>query len=244
MTAVTERWQPKGDAETVSETGDLLAKVPFVAVLARADREALAASAKQRRFRRGQAIFQKDDPGESLFIVERGSVRIYLPSPQGSDLILAVLGAGDFFGEMALLDGGPRSASAMAVDDTRTIALDRADFRAMLESRPQAAMAVLAAVASRVREADEMAGGLAFLDVGGRVAKKLLELAASHGIQREDGVLLDVPLTQEEIANMVGVTRESVNRHLAYFRREGVIRGRGRRIVIQDAEALRLRAAG
>lgn len=228
----------------MSETGDLLARVPFVAVLAGADREALAASAKRRRFRRGQAIFQKDDPGESLFIVERGSVRIYLPSPQGADLTLAVLGAGDFFGEMALLDGGPRSASAVAVEDARTISLDRGDFRAILESRPQSAMAVLAAVASRVREADEMAGGLAFLDVGGRVAKKLLELAASHGVQRRDGILLDLPLTQEEIANMVGVTRESVNRHLAYLRREGVIRGRGRRFVIQDVEALELRAAG
>ena len=102
-------------------------------------------------------------------------------------------------------------------------------------------MAVLAAVAGRLRETNEMAGDLAFLDVGGRLAKKLLELAVSHGVQRPGGILLDVRLTQEELANMVGVTRESVNRNLAQLRREGVIGGQGRRFVIRDAEALRRR---
>jgi CRP-like cAMP-binding protein len=102
-------------------------------------------------------------------------------------------------------------------------------------------MAVLAAVAGRLRETNEMAGDLAFLDVGGRLAKKLLELAAAHGVQRPGGILLDLRLTQEELANMVGVTRESVNRNLALLRREGVIGGQGRRFVIRDAEALRRR---
>ncbi len=100
-------------------------------------------------------------------------------------------------------------------------------------------MAVLAAVAGRLRETNEMAGDLAFLDVGGRLAKKLLELAASHGVQRAGGILLDLRLTQEELANMVGVTRESVNRNLALLRREGVVSGQGRRFVIRDMEALR-----
>ena len=219
--------------------GDLLGRVPFLAALAPADWAALAAVAKRRRFGRGQAIFHKDDPGESLFIIEGGSVLIYLPSPQGADLTLAVLGAGDFFGDLALLDGGPRSASATALEETETLALDRADFTAVLQSRPQSAMAVLAAVAQRLREADEMAGDLAFLDVGARLAKKLLELAGSHGVQRAEGTLLDLPLTQEELANMVGVTRESVNRHLSRWRRQGVIGREGRRFLIRDPEGLR-----
>jgi CRP-like cAMP-binding protein len=142
---------------------------------------------------------------------------------------------------MALLDGRPRSASAAALRETETVALDRADFTAVIRSRPEAAMAVLAAVAGRLRETNEMAGDLAFLDVGGRLAKKLLELAAAHGVQRPGGILLDLRLTQEELANMVGVTRESVNRNLALLRREGVIGGQGRRFVIRDAEALRRR---
>lgn len=223
----------------MTRAGDLLRRVPFLAVLTVTDRRALVAAANRRRFGRGEAIFHKDERGELLFIIEEGSVRIYLPSPQGADLTLAVLGAGDFFGEMALLDGGPRSASATALRETATLVLGRADFTAVLQSRPQSAMAVLAAVAQRLREADEMAGDLAFLDVGGRVAKKLLELAAAHGVQRPDGTLLELSLTQEGLANMVGVTRESVNRHLSTLRRQGVIAREGRRFLIRDAEALR-----
>ncbi len=223
----------------MTRAGELLRRVPFLAALTVTDRRALVAAANRRRFGRGEAIFHKDERGELLFIIEEGSVRIYLPSPQGADLTLAVLGAGDFFGEMALLDGGPRSASATALRETATLVLGRADFTAVLQSRPQSAMAVLAAVAQRLREADEMAGDLAFLDVGGRVAKKLLELAAAHGVQRPEGTLLELPLTQEGLANMVGVTRESVNRHLSARRRLGVIAREGRRFLIRDAEALR-----
>jgi CRP/FNR family cyclic AMP-dependent transcriptional regulator len=223
----------------VTATGELLRRVPFLAALDASNREALAAAAKRRRFRRGETIFHKDDPGESLFIIDEGSVRIYLPSPQGTDLTLAVLGPGDFFGDMALLDGRPRSASAEALQETETAALDRGDFTAVIRSQPEAAMAVLAAVAQRLRETNEMAEDLAFLDVGGRLAKKLLELAATYGVQRPEGTILDLPLTQEGLANMVGVTRESVNRHLALFRQEGVIASEGRRFVIRDAEALR-----
>jgi CRP/FNR family cyclic AMP-dependent transcriptional regulator len=225
----------------VTEIGQLLERVPFVAALGASERGALAAAAKRRRFKRDEAIFDKDDPGDSLFIIDEGSVRIYLPSPQGVDLTLAVLGPGDFFGDMALLDGRPRSAGAAALQETETVALDRADFIAVLRSRPEAAMVVLAAVAQRLRETNEMAGDLAFLDVSGRLAKKLLELAAAHGVERSEGILLDLRLTQEELANMVGVTRESVNRSLAVLRREGVIGGKGRRFVIRDVEALRRR---
>src|SRR4030042_5126088 len=108
-------------------TGELLERVPFVAALGASDREALAAAAKRRRFRRDEAIFDKGDPGESLFIIDEGSIRIYLPSPQGVDLTLAVLGPCDFFGDIALLDGRPRSASAAALQEPGTVALERAD---------------------------------------------------------------------------------------------------------------------
>jgi CRP/FNR family cyclic AMP-dependent transcriptional regulator len=225
----------------VTEIDQLLERVPFVAALGGSERGALATAAKRRRFKRDEAIFDKDDPGDSLFIIDEGSVRIFLPSPQGVDLTLAVLGPGDFFGDMALLDGRPRSAGAAALQETETVVLDRADFIAVMRSRPEAAMAVLAAVAQRLRETNEMAGDLAFLDVGGRLAKKLLELASAHGVEGQAGILLDLQLTQEELANMVGVTRESVNRNLAVLRREGIIGGKGRRFVIRDVEALRRR---
>ncbi|HLB26419.1 MAG TPA: Crp/Fnr family transcriptional regulator [Dehalococcoidia bacterium] len=218
---------------------DLLERVPFLAALTVGDREALADAVKRRRFARGHTIFAKDDPGDALYIIEDGSVRIYLPSPQGADLTLAVLGAGEFFGHLALLDGGARSASATALRETSALALDRSDFVALLQSRPQAAMAVLASVTQRLRETNETAGDLVFLNVGGRLAKKLLDLAAGHGVRRPDGILLDVPLTQEELANMLGVTRESVNRHLSSLRRQGAVSREGRRFLIRDVEALR-----
>ncbi|HEU4759383.1 MAG TPA: Crp/Fnr family transcriptional regulator [Dehalococcoidia bacterium] len=223
----------------MTTAADLLARVPFLAALSSADRENLAAAGQRRRFGKGQTIFHKDDPGQSLFIIEEGAVRIYLPTAQGADLTVAVLGAGDFFGDVALLDGRPRSASAAALEATATFTVDRADFIRLLESRPSAAMAVLAAVTRRLRETDEMAADLAFLDVAGRLAKKLLELAQSHGAPLERGVRLTLPLTQEDLASMVGVTRESANRHLSAFRRRGLIDSRGRYFVILDQAGLR-----
>jgi CRP/FNR family transcriptional regulator, cyclic AMP receptor protein len=220
---------------------DLLQRVPLLAALTTVDRQALARSATRRRYRRGDIIFQKDDPGQSLFIVAKGSVRIYVPSSQGADLTLAVLGAGQFFGDLSLLDGRPRSASAAALADTNVVALERSDFVALVRSRPEAAMSVLAVVARRLRDTDEMASDLAFLDVGGRLAKKLLELAETSGVERRDGILLDTKLTQEELANMIGVTRESVNRNLSLFRRLGLVAQEGRRFVLRDPAGLRRR---
>ena len=220
---------------------DLLQRVPLLAALTDSDRQALAGSASRRRYRRGDIIFQKDDPGHSLFIVARGSVRIYVPSTQGADLTLAVLGPGHFFGDLSLLDGRPRSASAAALGDTHVVILERTDFVSVIRTRPAAVMSVLAVVVRRLRETDEMASDLAFLDVGGRLAKKLLELAATNGVKRPDGVLLDMSITQEELANMIGVTRESVNRNLSLFRRVGLVAKEGRRFVLRDPAGLRRR---
>jgi CRP/FNR family transcriptional regulator/CRP/FNR family cyclic AMP-dependent transcriptional regulator len=226
----------------MSAIADLLQKVPFLGALSPEDRETLAASVTHRRFRKGDIIFQREDAGQALFIVENGSVRVYFPSPQGNDLTLAVFGPGDFFGEMSLLDGSPRSASASASADTVLLTLERSDFIAVLTSRPAAALSVLEVVSRRLRDANEMASDLAFLDVGGRLARKLLDLAGSHGKRTPNGTLLDLPLTQEELANMIGVTRESVNRNLGEFRRLGLVGNQGRKFVILDPVGLRLRS--
>lgn len=225
----------------VATEADLLQRVPLLAALTDSDRQTLARSASRRRYRRGDIIFQKDDPGHSLFIVARGSVRIYVPSTQGADLTLAVMGPGQFFGDLSLLDGRPRSASAAALGDTHVVVLERSDFVAVIRTRPAAVMSVLAVVVRRLRETDEMASDLAFLDVGGRLAKKLLDLAETNGVKRQDGVLLDMPVTQEELANMIGVTRESVNRNLSLFRRIGLVAKEGRRFVLRDPAGLRRR---
>jgi CRP/FNR family transcriptional regulator, cyclic AMP receptor protein len=217
----------------------LLERVPFLAALAPDDLRWLGERARRRRLARGDIIFQKDDPGQSLFIIESGTVRIYVPGTQGADLTLAVMGEGDFFGDMSLLDGRPRSASAAAATEAVLLSLERNDFTTLVRSRPDAALAILAVVATRLRESDQMATDLAFLDVSGRLARRLLDLATSNGIQRGDGLLLQVSLTQEELANMIGVTRESVNRNLSMFRRLGLIGREGRKIIIRNPDGLR-----
>lgn len=226
----------------MTTSAELLAKVPILAGLSDEDRGTLASAIARKRYRRGDIVMQKEEPGHALFIVERGTVRIYVPSAQGNDLILAVLGAGDFFGDLSLLDGRPRSASASVSTDATLLMLERADFIALLTRRPTAAMAVLEAVARRLRETDEMASDLAFLDVAGRLAKRLLDLASDHGVKQDGGVLIDLAVTQEDLASMIGVTRESVNRNLSQFQTLGLISKKGRRIVIRDARGLRRRS--
>jgi CRP/FNR family cyclic AMP-dependent transcriptional regulator len=217
----------------------LLERVPFLAALSVEDRRWLHERVRRRSFSRGDIIFQKDDPGQSLFIIEVGSVRIYVPGAQGVDLTLAVMGEGDFFGDLSLLDGRPRSASASALSETAVVSVERSDFTGLLRARPEASLAILAEIAKRVRDTDQMATDLAFLDVSGRLARKLSELAASHGAIRDGGILIDIPLTQEELANMIGVTRESVNRNLGEFRRMGFVSREGRRLLIRNPDGLR-----
>lgn len=226
------------DTHNRSREVELLRRAPFLAVLGRRDIADLAAAARRRRFRRGETVFQREDAGDALYIIDEGAVRIYLPSPRGAELTLAVLGPGDMFGEMAFLEGkSGRAASAAALEDTETVMLRRADFLRLLRARPGAGIAVLEVLARRLRETNDKAGDLVFLDVNGRLAKRLLELA-ERGSPGPSGVVLP-PMTQEQLANLVGVTRESVNRHLRLFRSEGLVGGQGRRLVILDAEGLR-----
>jgi CRP/FNR family cyclic AMP-dependent transcriptional regulator len=162
-----------------------------------------------------------------------------VPGTQGADLTLAVMEPGEFFGDLSLLDGRLRSASAEAARDSTLLTLEREDLTELVRSRPDAALAILEVISLRLRETDQMATDLAFLDVSGRLARRLLDLASVQGQQTNGGVLIKQPITQEELANMIGVTRESVNRNLGMFRRLGLIGREGRRIVIQNEAALR-----
>jgi len=217
----------------------LLGRVSFLAALTEDDLTWLAKRAQRRSYKRGDIIFVKDDAGQSMFIVEDGAVRIYMPGAQGTDLTLAVMQPGEFFGDLSLLDGRPRSASAEAARDTTLLTLERDDLTELVRSRPDAALAILTEIAQRLRETDQMASDLAFLDVSGRLARRLLDLASSYGKPRDGGIMINASITQEELANMIGVTRESVNRNLGMFTRLGLIGREGRRIVVKNPEGLR-----
>jgi CRP-like cAMP-binding protein len=201
--------------------------------------EAIARNLRTRRFRRGEVLFHEGDPGDALFIVVAGAIKVVVPSEEGDEAILATLHRGDFFGELALLDGAPRSASAVALEATETLALPRDQFSALVGSEPAIRDALLASLAGELRRLTAHVAELHFLDLTGRLAARLARLAQEHGMREPDGsVRLDAPLTQSDLAAMIGATRQSVNKLLGEFVEKGLLRFDHDTIVVPDVEAL------
>ena len=218
-----------------------LRRVPFLAPLADADLDWLTAQLRPRQYRAGTTIFHRDDSGTALHVIERGTVKLMLTSPEGREITVELLGAGDFFGELALLDGGPRSASAVALEATETLTLEREAFVALLAAHPQAALRLLGVLGERLRRADDLIGDLLFLDLPGRLAKQLLALAEERGSATPRGVRIDLRLSQSELAAMVGATRESVNRCLNAYAERGILDFDRETITLRDLAVLRAR---
>jgi CRP/FNR family transcriptional regulator, cyclic AMP receptor protein len=179
--------------------------------------QTLALAVRKRTFRPNEVIFHRDDPGQVLYVIKEGKVKICLFSPDGQEISLVIFGKSDYFGELALLDGRPRSANAIALEKVECLTLQRNDFQNAIMKHPQIAIHVMEVLCERLRKTDQTVEDLIFLDVYGRVAKKLLELAASHGVKIATGTRIDLRLTQQELASMVGASRESVNKVLGYF---------------------------
>ncbi len=220
---------------------DMLRKVPIFAGLSDQELEVLADSLGKRTFAKGMIIFHKDSPGRSLYLIESGKVRIFILSESGGEISVRIYGRGDVFGELSMLDGQPRSAGAVAMERTEVLTLHRDDFLALLARFPHVAAGVIATLSQRVRYTTKYAESLAFLDVFGRVADRLLELADCYGVDTGEGTVIDLRLTQSELASLVGTTRESVNKVLGLFRDEGLIRCQGQQITILDRRELKRR---
>lgn len=215
-----------------------LQSVPFFASLDESEAEALARRLVVRRFSADQIIFHHGDPGGLLYIISRGKVKISHSTPEGQEALLAILGAGDFFGELALLDDSPRSATAEALEPTETLTLHREDFRRYLNSNPDFAMHVLQTMAQHIRRLNRQISDIFFLDLPGRLARTLLRLADEHGRLTGDGIVIDLTLTQTDLAEMTGATRVSINKTLGRFRRAKWVKTQGRRLTITDRDAL------
>ncbi|HYT35794.1 MAG TPA: Crp/Fnr family transcriptional regulator [Ktedonobacteraceae bacterium] len=216
-------------------------QVSFFADLPEEEIKALSSATKRRTFRASEVIFHRDDPGQVLYMIKEGKVKICIISPDGQEVSLAVLGKGEYFGEFALLDGLPRSTDAVALEKVECYTLQRSDFLNAILKNPKIAILVLEALSKRLRTTDQMVEDLIFLDVYGRVAKKLLELADAHGVKTGEGVLIDVRLTQQELASMVGASRESVNKVLGYFTDKNFISTDKHRITIHNTNDLKRR---
>ena len=211
-------------------------------LFARVERPALetcAARLAVRRYRRNETIFHQGDPGDALYIVESGSVKIVLPSPEGEEgAIIATLTRGDFFGELALLDGAPHSATAVALEPTGTLVLQRDAFESLIATEPALRSALFAGLAAELRRLTAHVEDLYFLDLPGRLASSLVRRARTQHPGQNEDVRLPWPVTQSELAAMVGGTRQSVNRLLVDMSARGLLRMDGDHLVIPDVNRL------
>jgi CRP/FNR family transcriptional regulator, cyclic AMP receptor protein len=200
---------------------------------------AMARTLRARRFRRGEVLFHEGDPGDALFVVASGAVKVVVPSEDGEEAILATLRRGDFLGELALLDGAPRSASAIALEPTEALALPRDQFLGLVATEPAIRDALMASLAGELRRLTTHVAELHFLDLTGRLAARLARLAEENGDRLPDGsVRLDAPLTQSDLAAMIGATRQSVNKLLGEFEADGLLRMERDVIVVPNLDRL------
>lgn len=216
-----------------------LQKVPFFSRLSDDEASALARRLVQRHFEENQVIFHRGDPGGLLYIISEGKVKITHGTPEGQEALLAILGTGDFFGELALLDDAPRSATAVAMERTQALTLHRDEFLNFLGKNPEFADHVMRTLTQRIRHLNDQISDVFFLDLNGRLARTLLNLAENHGRQVDEGILIDLSLTQTDLAEMTGATRVSINKALGRFRRAKWVRLKGRTLILLDANALR-----
>jgi CRP/FNR family cyclic AMP-dependent transcriptional regulator len=223
------------------EDASLLARVPLFASLKPGPLEELAGKLKARSYRRGEVIFHQDDPGSAMHLIKSGQVKIATTSPEGGEVIMAILKDSDFFGELSLLDDKPRSANAVAMEATQTLTLRRADFLDMMAKHSEMVGGVLASLAERLRRTDQLLEDAVFLDLPARLSKRLLELAQKHGVKTDKGLEIDLRLTQQDLAAALGVTRVALNKHLGRLQDDDLISLESKRIIITRPEELRKR---
>jgi CRP/FNR family cyclic AMP-dependent transcriptional regulator len=224
------------------QAASVLARTSLFEGLDDSARLRLAAAAVTRTYKRGQLIFAEGDVGEALFVILEGQVKVFVTSEEGVEMVLVTLGKSDSFGELSLIDGAPRSASAEALEATKILGLGRRALLDLLPGDPRLTEALLRSLGSLVRRLTEQAADLVFLDLHGRVAKLLLALADRDGHQEGGKTVLDLHVTQTDLAGMVGGSRQSVNQILHAFERRGYVELQGRTVVLNEVELLRRRA--
>ena len=197
-----------------------------------------AAQAKIRHFHEKNVIFEKGEPGSEMFAILQGRVKISSFSEDGKEVIFAILESGDFFGETSLLDGLLRSASCVTLEDSQMIIIERQSFTRFLEKNPPLAIHLLSLLSQRLRSADAQMEGISFFPFTARLARKLLSLAADHGDVVNGKIEIALNISQHELAKIIFVSRESVNKQLNQWVKEGVISLSPRLIVIHDKQRL------
>ncbi len=210
-----------------------LQAIPLFEHLADDELNRMAELTRQRKYPKGSVILFEDDPGDALYVVASGHVKVVLIGEDGREVILATLADGEFFGEMSLIDDKPRSAHVIAIESSNLLVLRRDDFQRCLEETPRIAIGLLKALTKRLRLADSKIGGLVLLDVMGRVARLLLEMADEN-----DGVVISKKVTHHQMAQMIGSSRETVSRTMRTLAEGKLIEVAGKTIKVRDRVAM------
>lgn len=221
---------------------DVVLRAPLFAGLDRQTAADLVTGMRSIDLGRGGVLFNEGEPGDRLYVVREGKLKLGRHSVDGRENLLAVLGPGEMLGELSLFDPGPRTSSAVAVVSSVVLELNHDRLTDWLRENPSVAAHLLQALARRLRRANEALADLVFSDVPGRVAKALLDLSTRFGEPVDEGVRVTHDLTQEELAQLVGASRETVNKALADFAQRGWMRRDGRAVVLLDVERLERRA--
>jgi len=229
----------RSEATAASSPRDLIRSTRLFAGIDDEAIDELSRRSRVRAYRRSETIFMEGDPGESLFAVASGLVKVFVTSARGDELVLATAGPGDSFGELSLLDGEGRSASARALDASTLVIVDRSAVLDLMLARPAVVDRMLRTLGALARRLTDQAGDLVFLDLPGRIAKLILTLAEGRDAT---GSGVEMPFNQSDLANMVGASRQTVNHVLRGFQATGHIAVEGRTLRILRPDALRRRA--
>ena len=221
---------------------DVFMQAPLFAALDPEGAAALRASLKETVVGKGEALFNEGEPGDRMYVILEGKVKLGQTSSDGRESLLGVLGPGEMFGELSLFDPGMRTSTATALTDAVVLGMGNEQLRPWLAGRPEVAAALLQALARRLRRTNEAMADLVFSDVPGRVAKALMDLGEKFGTVTPDGLMVTHDMTQEELAQLVGASRETVNKALADFAQRGWLRLEGKSVLIADSERLARRA--
>jgi CRP/FNR family cyclic AMP-dependent transcriptional regulator len=229
-------------AEFTEDDERTLRRTPLLSELSTDDVDAMRPRIHTVTLRRGDRLYDEGDIDDQLYIVIEGKVKLTRTSSDGREVLVRVQGPGDMFGELAMFDPTYRTSNASAITDARLAAIGHDDLRQVLLDRPAIALLLLRDLAQRLRVITDANTNLIFTDVPGRVAKALLELAGKFGTAQEDGIHVSHDLTQEELAQLVGASRETVNKALADFATRGWIQLSAKSVLLIDSDRLRRRA--
>jgi CRP-like cAMP-binding protein len=228
-------------AKILEKHQQLLASIPLFAELSAEQLSKVAALAEVRSFGAREVVVTQGDPARALYAIVRGRLKVSSCGPDGRDVVLGIMAEGEVFGEVALLDGGTRSATCTAIEPCELLAIDRQQFMELLDQTPGIAVKLLQVLSGRLRRLSQRSEDAAFLDVPSRLARSLLDLATRFGERRaaSSGVFLAIKLSQQELGDLVGATRESVNKHLSDWTRQGFLQMQNGRLVISDMDSVR-----